>query len=255
MRCTLASMPWVIRLILLLIALVAGTGRLATGQAPQAPQASAGVSRLWQGAYSPAQAVRGEMVYSEHCSTCHGSDMTGNSAALIGQQFWDRWGEDSLGSLFEVIRTTMPIDEPGSLAEQNYVDLIAYLLKVNGVPAGPAELKSKDIPAIRLEGKDGPGVVPNYSLISVNGCLTEDPAGRWVLTKATEPVKTRNPDAEKTALPEAPLGNATYVLLSAYPSPAPHVGRKMQGKGLLIRTATELSLNVTSLRVLGPTCP
>jgi hypothetical protein len=32
------------------------------------------------------------------------------------------------------VRTTMPEDNPGSLMRQEYVDIVAYILKTNGVP-------------------------------------------------------------------------------------------------------------------------
>ena len=44
------------------------------------------------------------------------------------------------GDLFERIRQTMPRDTPGRLSRQQNSDVIAYLLKANGWPAGPAEL-------------------------------------------------------------------------------------------------------------------
>ena len=35
------------------------------------------VKNVWEGAYTEAQAVNGEMLYQEHCSACHGSQMQG----------------------------------------------------------------------------------------------------------------------------------------------------------------------------------
>ena len=35
--------------------------------------------------------------------------------------------------LFKTLKTTMPEDNPGSLMRQQYVDIVAYLLKFNEV--------------------------------------------------------------------------------------------------------------------------
>ena len=62
-----------------------------------------------EGAYSTAQAMRGQAGYDAHCGSCHGGDLSGVSApALKGEKFLERWREDSLDTLFEYIRTAMP---------------------------------------------------------------------------------------------------------------------------------------------------
>jgi hypothetical protein len=43
--------------------------------------------------------------------------------------------------LFEYSRATMPEDNPSSMTEQEYVDVIAYMLSVGGMPAGDDELQ------------------------------------------------------------------------------------------------------------------
>ena len=35
----------------------------------------------------------------------------------------------------------MPEDNPGSLTDEEYVDVIAYMLSVGGMPAGEADLR------------------------------------------------------------------------------------------------------------------
>jgi mono/diheme cytochrome c family protein len=93
--------------------------------------------------YSEAQANRGERVYEDHCSTCHGLKLQGNPGApLAGEAFLTRWadGQHTLDDLFYVLRAQMPYNEPGKLTKQQYADVMAYVLKVNGYPAGRAEL-------------------------------------------------------------------------------------------------------------------
>jgi hypothetical protein len=43
----------------------------------------------------------------------------------------------------EQIRTSMPQDSPGSLSPREYADIVAYLLKLNKLPAGPNDLPSE----------------------------------------------------------------------------------------------------------------
>lgn len=87
--------------------------------------------------FTAAQADRAATLFDERCNVCHGGAM---APELFGDRFNQRWDGLSLNDLFELIRTTMPQDDPGSLLDQQYVDIIAYLLNGGGFPAGPAEL-------------------------------------------------------------------------------------------------------------------
>src|SRR5215470_2851802 len=93
--------------------------------------------------YSDAQAARGESVYQQYCAVCHGPSLQGNPAApLTGPAFRARWedGKHTLDDLFFIVRSLMPNNAPGSLSKAQYADVVAYILKVNGYPAGDAEL-------------------------------------------------------------------------------------------------------------------
>ena len=56
--------------------------------------------------------------------------------------------------MFDAV-TTMPEDNPGSLQPQEYADILAYFLSINGYPAGQAELKGDDaaIGAVKVDVK------------------------------------------------------------------------------------------------------
>jgi hypothetical protein len=50
--------------------------------------------------------------------------------------------------------TTMPEDNPGSLKPQQYADVVAYFLKLNGYPAGKTELTGPEaLKTIKLDKK------------------------------------------------------------------------------------------------------
>jgi mono/diheme cytochrome c family protein len=103
-------------------------------------------SNVAQNGASDAQAESGKSVYTEYCSACHMDDLSGNNRApsLAGNTFAAHWGQGTVGDLYKKIATTMPQINPGSLSAQNYIDVVVYLLKSNGFPAGQEDLKNDD---------------------------------------------------------------------------------------------------------------
>jgi S-disulfanyl-L-cysteine oxidoreductase SoxD len=99
------------------------------------------------GVYSEQQAARGQDVYAGMCKSCH------TAASHTGIAFEKSWDGHSLSELFGFISRQMPKNEPGSLAPEEYVDVLAYLLKLNQMPAGAAELPADTtvLGAIRIE--------------------------------------------------------------------------------------------------------
>ena len=45
--------------------------------------------------------------------------------------------------MYNLIRTQMPENNPGSLRPREYAALIAYILELNGMPAGAEALSSR----------------------------------------------------------------------------------------------------------------
>ena len=103
---------------------------------------------VWIGVYTTAQATRGTDVYQRVCSECHGDDLEGRekSPALAGESFAQRWDGATLKKLFERMQE-MPPDRPEARLQTNeYVDILAFLLSANDVPAGSQPLVSdKDV--------------------------------------------------------------------------------------------------------------
>ena len=97
---------------------------------------------VWDGVYTEEQARRGEALYLQQCSNCHGQGLEGAdmTPALTGLAFTANWDGLTLGDLSERIRITMPADRPGSLARQQTADILTYLLIFNKFPAGETEL-------------------------------------------------------------------------------------------------------------------
>jgi cytochrome c5 len=106
--------------------------------------------------YNEAQAARGASVYEQYCMGCHGAQLQGNPAApLAGAVFQSRWidGQHTLDDLYYIVRSQMPYNAPASLSKQQYVDVLAFVLKANGFPSGEAELppKSATLRAMTLQ--------------------------------------------------------------------------------------------------------
>lgn len=125
----------------------------APAPAPAAPAAAApapaagAASDIWAGVYTTAQATRGQRVVTQVCSACHSPSEWSRPDFLRG------WSNRPVADLFDQIHSTMPMNAPGSLTRQQYVDVITYMLQINKVPAGQVELGTTDeaLRAVRIQ--------------------------------------------------------------------------------------------------------
>lgn len=86
--------------------------------------------------FATPQATRGQEVYQETCATCHQPDQ------FIGPRFVEAWNDRRVGDFYSLVRSTMPVDNPGGMKEQEYLDVVAYLLKANHSPQSADSLSS-----------------------------------------------------------------------------------------------------------------
>ena len=95
--------------------------------------ANAQVANVWDGAYTEAQAVRGEKSYQEHCSECHGTQMQGREEAPSLKQgaFIYNWDGMPVSVLFQRLRETMPLDDPRGTPRKVKADILAFIMKQN----------------------------------------------------------------------------------------------------------------------------
>jgi cytochrome c len=93
---------------------------------------------IWDGIYTAEQATRGQALYAQECSSCHGGELTGGEMAppLAGGEFLAGWDGLTVGDLFERIRISMPQSAPGSLS----ADILAYMFQASKFPTGTTEL-------------------------------------------------------------------------------------------------------------------
>jgi hypothetical protein len=105
----------------------------AQGQAAEGVQVEM-TRALGDGVYTVEQGVRGEREAVAHCRLCHSQD------EWTSPIYFDAYLGLPISALFESISRTMPPPPSVQLTPQQYVDIIAYILRINGAPPGAGEL-------------------------------------------------------------------------------------------------------------------
>jgi hypothetical protein len=152
----------------------------------------------------------------------------------------------------------MPATYPETVSDETKIDILTYLLQVNGFPAGNTELKldQKDLDDIQIVEK-GEQATPNFALVRLVGCLTQESRG-WMLTRSSEPALTKDEKATPAAFKDAaaqPMGSESFALLSIRQlKPDSHKDQKIEARGLLYRDSGKNILNLTSIDTVGATC-
>jgi cytochrome c len=127
------------------IAVVALIGLASAAGLYQSKLNAQGTKSVWDGVYTKEQADNGKTLYAKECGSCHGDQLTGGemAPALAGGDFLSNWNGLSVGALFDRIRTSMPLNKPGSLSRDVNADITAFILSANSFPAGSAKLDSR----------------------------------------------------------------------------------------------------------------
>ena len=118
--------------VLIVGATVLQASRAAAQTAPDTVRTAA------EGVYTAEQASRGEMTFRSSCGNCHGT------AQFSGAEFRKLWTGRTAYELFDQLRNTMPLDNPGGFSAEEYTAVIAYLLSLNRYPAGASSLPATD---------------------------------------------------------------------------------------------------------------
>ncbi len=225
-------------------------------------QTAAAGKGIWAGVYNEEQAKRGLAYYTGTCGACHKEDLLGFddsdgfAAQLKGEMFIEHWQEDTLQSLFTRMKTSMPPGAAGSITDQEYTDVLAYLLKENEFPAGVGELKQTALSGIKLTVKDSTGQIPDGALVEVNGCLLQSRQKAWIVYKATEPVRTRETDRATDeamkAAETAAAGPRTFRLLDAdFLKLQSRLGHKVIVRGFITTKTNDDQLSVVAIDQAG----
>ena len=103
-----------------------------------------GAKSTASGVFTAEQAKSGERAFQAKCATCHGADLHSTDAEapdLTEGAFKFGWDGKTIANRFEQIRSTMPFGNARGLDDQTYIDIVAYILQFNGIPAGNQKLE------------------------------------------------------------------------------------------------------------------
>ena len=222
----------------------------AAHSAAQAPRS------VWYGVFTDAQAERGRVSFSAHCSSCHGADLRGaESKALRDERFWTDWKETTVDYLLGQISKNMPFSDDGSLAGSlpagTYADIVAHILKTNGFPSGKEELNEASSAGVPIVTREGPGELPAGAIGHVVGCLSRGPGGAWRLGNAPPAVRVlsgRTPDTKRA------LGTREYTLTSVITRLDKFIGYRMSATGKLIGTGGTGGIDVSTISPVSERC-
>lgn len=102
--------------------------------------------------FTAKQVASGKLAYERSCVDCHGTTLDNGEFGgppLRGRGFLRHWSSGTVAELFSDMKSTMPADRPGTLSDQAYADILAFILDGNGYPAGEREL-TPDLEALAL---------------------------------------------------------------------------------------------------------
>ena len=118
---------------------------LAASASPVAAQLAEPRTTL-DGVYTLEQAEQGAQTYANICSKCHST-----GASLKGPQFLAKWSNQSLYRLWEYLSTRMPYGAPGTLTGDEYLGMLAWILRENGYPAGETPLPNENMNGVYFQ--------------------------------------------------------------------------------------------------------
>ncbi len=242
---------------------------VAHGQSPRTlepPSPASGGSTLWSGVYTNEQAMRGKENYEKFCFRCHKRDLSGNddagantAPALVGERFVLQWADHTAVKIFTKLKTEMPPVYSEAVSDDIKIDILAYILKSNGFPAGSRELTTDRsvLEAIRFVPRNGDAVHREpRDLLPVQsvGCLTSEGSG-WTLTRGSDAVLDEEPRSAPPADASSPLGARRYVLIGVNRfTPKSYLGQKVEVRGLITTASADKLIHLTSLKAVAPTC-
>ena len=226
----------------------AAVGAMAAAQEPAK-------KTIWDASlYTQEQAARGASTFAATCSNCHGANLQGNNAkALVGDQFFRDFQQRTVEYLFNFVSKNMPNNAPGTLDPTTYLDLTAFILSRNEVPAGSAPFTATSGVGVEILPKGGAAKeLADKTLARVVGCLTKAGAG-WTVTSATAPERA---DASGAAASDGSraLGDRSYPLLFVLTRLDRMAGHRIFVKGLLVGEGGADGINVTEVGSVATTC-
>lgn len=218
------------------------------------PGGYAQIKTVWDGAYTEQQAARGANSFMSYCGRCHSTtNDPKDGRSLAGEAFWKSFRESTVDGLLDYISRSMPNGAGGSLSPAVYSDIVAFILSRNSLPAGSLELSKDSAAGVRIIARDGPGELPDGTLIRVVGCLAPAEGGGWVLNTATNPERPTSVAAAEEDKTRA-LGTRSYRLMFVISSLQRFVGHRLSVRGLLMGDGGRDGINVSMTQSVAESC-
>ncbi len=107
----------------------------------------------------------GEQTFGAHCARCH-------APIEIKRRLLGDWSGRTADQLFLTTRQTMPGESPGSLSDEDYLNVVAYMLDLAGVPRPDGALTETMLVGVTIEGRaGGANIVPDVPWKNFGGDL------------------------------------------------------------------------------------
>ncbi len=132
----------------LLVGLAAGCG----GQSsPRSTATTTTTTTTSAGATFGQFADSGKTVFASHCSKCHGDQGQGiTGPAIIGPSA-NLVKYTTAQTLLSFIDTNMPLDAPGTLSHQEYLQVLSFLLVQNNDAPGSNTFSESALASVQLK--------------------------------------------------------------------------------------------------------
>ncbi|OGT70804.1 MAG: hypothetical protein A3H44_12500 [Gammaproteobacteria bacterium RIFCSPLOWO2_02_FULL_57_10] len=105
--------------------------------------AAVAVSAQAQSQAPDASVARGQEVFEADCSRCH-------VPVEMDARLRARWVGRTGGDLYNLIRTTMPAETPGSLTNDQYMDVTAFILQAGNVAIPNGEISAAALTSLTI---------------------------------------------------------------------------------------------------------
>ncbi len=89
------------------------------------------------GVFNQLQVDRGEKLVAKYCAQCH-------DQSYFQDVFLQSWQFQTVQALYDEIQATMPRDQPGSLKDRQYAEVLAFIFSINDLPVGEEKLDYKN---------------------------------------------------------------------------------------------------------------
>ena len=103
-------------------------------QVPRPTRRDQPVRSLGDGVFTANQAEQGKQLFAQECSGCH------QAVNYTGANFAAKWGEGTLGDVYQDMALAMPPANAGGLTPATYASIVAFFASESGYPAGNTAL-------------------------------------------------------------------------------------------------------------------